>query len=416
NSDLKVKTGFYETDAVTLLLMPLFIGDTAVGVIELASRHKFTDEKIAYLEKITEKIAIAIVTLQADEKTSELLAETQSQAEELETQQEELRQMNIELISQKNKLQQSEEELRTNQEELEEKNDELEQKARLLEENYEAINSKNKALENARYAIQSQYDELQRVGKYRSDFLANMSHELRTPLNSILILADLIAANREHNLTPKQIEFAQIIHNSGNDLLKLINEILDLTKIESGKLSLEVAPFEIKGLDPAPLFGELAKEKNIKLEVNFHDDLPETMVSDHFRIEQILKNLLSNAFKFTEEGGIVSLDVFVPDNNPAYNLRSLKEASRVIAFAVCDTGMGISEEEQKVIFDAFRQADSSTTRKFGGTGLGLSISKQLAHLLGGEIHLESEVKRGSCFTLYIPEKLTIYEKVTKTYL
>ncbi|CAN5374792.1 hypothetical protein BH23BAC1_BH23BAC1_12560 [soil metagenome] len=237
-----------------------------------------------------------------------------------------------------------------------------------------------------------------------------MSHELRTPLNSILILAKLIAENREGNLSSKQVEFADVIHNSGNDLLKLINEILDLTKIEAGKLSLEIQQFKLKRLYIESLFNELAREKNIDFSINYDEKLPTEIVSDQFRIEQILKNLLSNAFKFTQPEGRVTLDIFIPPAGTTFQNPDLRDSKEVVAFAIRDTGIGISEEDQKTIFDAFRQADSSITRKFGGTGLGLSICKELAQILGGEIKVESKVGTGSCFTLYIPNKVEKVEE------
>lgn len=410
-SEFKIKTSFSESEPAEIIIVPLFAQEEAVGVLELAAREAFNEDQIDYLERISEKIATTLITIRADIKTAELLSETQTQAEELETQHEELRQVNQELFNQKERLQLSEEELKANQEELEEKNAELEEKAKQLQENNSLINNKNRELEMARHAIQLQLDELQRVGKYRSDFLANMSHELRTPLNSILILAKLISENREKNLTSKQIEFAQVIHNSGNDLLKLINEVLDLTKIEAGKLSLEVNEFDPKQLNLKPVFQEIAKEKNIRFEVSYDENLPDTISSDKFRIEQVLKNLLSNAFKFTDEGGEVRMDVFVPERTHMLKSMTLNEADKVIAFSVTDTGVGISAEDQKVIFDAFKQADSSTTRKFGGTGLGLSICKELAQLLGGELLVESELSKGSCFTLYLPDKIDFVEDV-----
>lgn len=410
-SEFKIRTSFSESEPAEIIVVPLFAQDQAVGVLELAAREAFTDDKIDYLLRISEKIATTIITIRADIKTAELLSETQTQAEELETQHEELRQVNQELFDQKERLQLSEEELKANQEELEEKNAELEEKAKQLGENNTLINNKNRELEMARQAIQLQLDELQRVSKYRSDFLANMSHELRTPLNSILILAKLISENREKNLTAKQIEFAQVIHNSGNDLLKLINEVLDLTKIEAGKLSLEVMEFDPRELNLKSIFQEFAKEKNILFEVNYGNNLPDTISSDKFRIEQVLKNLLSNAFKFTDEGGEVRLDMFVPKDIRMLKSMTLKEADNVVAFSVTDTGVGISAEDQKVIFDAFKQADSSTTRKYGGTGLGLSICRELAQLLGGELLVESELGKGSCFTLYLPDKIDFVEDV-----
>ena len=410
-SEFKIKTSLSESEPAEIVIVPLFAQDQPVGVLELAAREVFSEESIEYLQRISEKIATTVITIKADIKTAELLSETQTQAEELETQHEELRQVNQELLNQKDRLQLSEEELKANHEELEEKNAELEKKAKQLQDNYLLITKKNRELEMARHAIQLQLDELQRVGKYRSDFLANMSHELRTPLNSILILAKLISENKEKNLTNKQVEFAEVIHNSGNDLLKLINEVLDLTKIEAGKLTLEVTEFDPRELTLKPIFEEIAKEKNIHFEISYDKSLPDSISSDKFRIEQVLKNLLSNAFKFTEDGGEVRLEVHIPNSTKMLQSMTLKEADQVIAFSVRDTGIGISPKDQKAIFDAFKQADSSTTRKYGGTGLGLSICKELAHLLGGELLLESEENKGSAFTLYIPDKIDFVEEI-----
>ena len=394
---MKIKTGFSEIDPATIIILPLIFSSDVVGAVELCSRKKYTPLQQEFLRVASERIAIVIHSLKAHLQTQELLYETQNQSEELETQQEELRQMNAELRA-------SEEELKVNQEELQEKNAELEEKAQLLEEQYEALDTKNKALEDARQAIELKVQQVETVSKYKSDFLANMSHELRTPLNSILILSRLLSDNPEKTLSEKQAEHAHIIHKSGSDLLKLINEILDLSKIESGMIKLEREQIRIQELGLESTFRELAKNKEVNFSVNYAPGL-NTLTTDRFRLEQILKNFLSNAFKFTEAGGSVNISVY-PLTEKQKQLRSqrLQEYGDTIAFAVTDTGIGIPKDKQEIVFEAFQQADTSTTRKYGGTGLGLAISRELAALLGGEISLESQPGAGSTFTLYLPKE------------
>jgi CheY-like chemotaxis protein/signal transduction histidine kinase/HAMP domain-containing protein len=407
---LRIRSGLVDINPASVVFLPLSYNDELVGAIEIAKKDQFEPSHLEFLDSIKEKIAMVIISLKADLKTAELLYETQNQAEELETQQEELRQINDELREQSIRLQASEEELKTNQEELMEKNAELEEKANQLEEQYEAIRVKNKQLEEAREAIDIKINQVETISKYKSEFLANMSHELRTPLNSILILAKLVEENKEKNLTPKQIEFASVIHNSGSDLLKLINEILDLAKIESGKISLDIKEVPLKELDVKNQFVQLAKEKRLKFDVSYEEGLPVTMETDTFRLQQILRNLLSNAFKFTSEGGSVEMNVAVASDKVKFSNEKLRKAHTVIAFGIKDTGIGIPEEKQHIVFEAFQQADTSTTRRFGGTGLGLSISRELAQLLGGEIQLESQENVGSKFTLYLPQYLQAQEQ------
>lgn len=395
DTHLKLKTGLSESDPANIIILPLQFTENVVGAIELGSRKQYTDLQRQFFQAATERVSVMVHTLKAHIQTQELLYETQNQAEELETQQEELRQLNAELKA-------SEEELRVNQEELQEKNSELEEKAQLLEEQYEALRGKNKALEDARQAIELKINQVETVSKYKSDFLANMSHELRTPLNSILILSRLLADNNENTLSTKQIDHAQIIHRSGNDLLKLINEILDLSKIESGMIRLEVEEINVSDIQLEPVFSEMAKKKNIHFSQHIAPGTFDTFTSDRFRLEQILKNFIGNAIKFTDEGGEVELSIYPAHNHLKLTSESLKEHANVIAFTVKDNGIGIPKEKQDVVFEAFQQADSSTTRKYGGTGLGLTICKELATLLGGELQLESEPGVGSSFTLYLP--------------
>jgi CheY-like chemotaxis protein/HAMP domain-containing protein len=393
---LRIRTGLSDIEPATVIILPLYFGNTLVGALELASRQAYNEVKRRLLDSASERISVLIFTLKAHLQTQELLYETQNQAEELETQQEELRQLNAELKA-------SEEELRVNQEELQEKNAELEEKAQLLEEQYESLAAKNKALEDAREAIELKIQQVETVSKYKSDFLANMSHELRTPLNSILILSRLLADNTENTLSTKQIDHAQIIHRSGNDLLKLINEILDLSKIESGMIRLETDEVKLENISMEPLFREMAAKKKIHFKETFTPGSFETIVTDRFRLEQILKNFIGNAMKFTEQGGEVELAIYPVTSRPKFRSEYLREQTDIVAFAVRDTGIGIAKEKQDVVFEAFQQADTSTTRKYGGTGLGLTISKELATLLGGEVVLESEPGKGSTFTLYLPK-------------
>lgn len=391
---MKIHTGLSEIPPANITIVPLQFSDTVIGAIELCSRLPSTQLQQDLLKTMGDRISIVVHTLKAHLKTQELLYETQNQAEELETQQEELRELNSELKT-------SEEELKVSQEELQEKNSELEEKAQLLEEQFEALRSKNSALEDASQAIELKVQQVEAVSKYKSEFLANMSHELRTPLNSILILSRLLADNPGKNLNEKQSEHARIIHKSGADLLKLINEILDLSKIESGMIRLEMASFKLDELDLVTTFQEQARNKQVKFRFDYNED-GLMMYTDRFRLEQILKNFLGNAIKFTNKGGEVVLSIHKVKEKPLFKAEQLIQSKEVIAFSVKDTGIGIPKEKQEAIFEAFQQADASTTRKYGGTGLGLAISKELATLLGGEIRVESKAGEGSTFTLFLP--------------
>lgn len=324
-----------------------------------------------------------------------------SQTEELKAQQEELEEANSGLEEQAQKLKASEEELKVQQEELMQANQELEEKSQLLEEKNQAVNEKNEELEAASYELQQKAEELALSSKYKSEFLANMSHELRTPLNSILLLSRLLADNGDKNLSPEQIEFAKVIHNSGNGLLELINEILDLSKIESGKMGLDIEDVTISAVrkNINDMFNALAKEKGISFSVQVLEGIQEHLRTDRIRIEQVLKNFLSNAFKFTEKGK-VELIIRTTSEEEATKMRI--NAANFISFEVKDSGIGIPAEKHAMVFEAFQQADGSTRRKYGGTGLGLSISREIARMLGGDILLESEAGKGSSFTMVIP--------------
>jgi CheY-like chemotaxis protein/CHASE3 domain sensor protein/putative methionine-R-sulfoxide reductase with GAF domain len=382
-----ISSSFGEALPKNILVVPFIFGDTVAGVIELGSFHDFTGLQQQYLDIVANNIAIAITSSKSREKAKELLEETQLQAEELQVQQEELEQSNEELQTKTEMLEKSETELKSQQEELQQTNEELEVKADLLEE------QKNK-LELAKMDVETKAGELELAGKYKSEFLANMSHELRTPLNSILILAQLLAENKNRSIGEKEMEFARNIHSSGTDLLNLIDEILDLSKVEAGKMELEIAEINIGNIatNLRAVFNGIADNKSIDFEIIHQTENPgNPLYTDQQRLEQILRNLLSNAFKFTGHGGKVKLTI---DN----------EQDGVIAFSVTDTGIGIPENKQGVVFKAFAQADGSTKRKYGGTGLGLSISRELAQALGGEINLQSEEGKGSRFTLSLPVK------------
>lgn len=382
----------------SIFIQPVFYQDTLKAIIELAFLHDVPPDTGSFFDKVVHSIGVSINAAEARVEMQELVEKTQQQAEELETQHEELRATNEELIRKTQLLQVSEEELMVQQEELKQTNAEIEEKAQLLEE-------RNKAIELAREAIALKAEELELSSKYKSDFLANMSHELRTPLNSILILAKILKENKQATLTEEQIKYAGVIHNAGSDLLSLINDILDLSKIESGKIDLSIEEVSVSDVhyDLEMLFKEVANNKKIDFLFNFAPGVPDIINSDRMRVQQVLKNLLSNAFKFTPEKGTVTLDVSLANPGQRYYTDSLKgEDKLIMAFKVKDTGIGIPDEKQKVIFEAFQQADGSTSRKYGGTGLGLSISRQLANILGGEIQVESVVNQGSTFTLYLP--------------
>ena len=395
---ITISSGLGKTTPKCILIQPFLFQDQLKGVLELAFATEIADEVYEFFDTVIDSIAVGINAAQGRVKMQILMEQTQQQAEELETQHEELRATNEELIRKTELLQVSEEELMVQQEELKQTNAEIEEKAQLLEE-------RNKAIELAKEAIALKAEELELSSKYKSDFLANMSHELRTPLNSILILAKILKENKPLNLSPEQIKYAGVIHNAGSDLLTLINDILDLSKIESGKVDLTIEEVEVNEIkvDMEMLFKEVANNKKINFEYKATDDVPLMIKSDRMRVEQILKNLLSNAFKFTPENGTVTMDVSLAKAGHHYYSESLKgETKPILAYKVQDSGIGIPEDKQKVIFEAFQQADGSTSRKYGGTGLGLSISRQLANLLGGEIQVESVVNQGSSFTLYLP--------------
>jgi CheY-like chemotaxis protein/CHASE3 domain sensor protein/putative methionine-R-sulfoxide reductase with GAF domain len=392
-----ISTTFGHIRPKSILTVPFILEDTVIAVIQLGTIHAFGERQIQYLQLIGDSVAVALSSAKVREEAKELLEETQRQAEELESQQNELRQANEELHAKTELLEKSESELKGQQDELHQTNIALEEKAMLLEE-------QKQKLEDAKTEIENKAHEIETTSKYKSEFLANMSHELRTPLNSILILAQLLVDNRNRTLSEKEMEYARNIHSSGEDLLDLINEILDLSKVESGKMQLDIAEVPIQHVveNVTTMFSPVSKNKGVNFNVHADAKLPATFTTDAQRVEQIIRNLLSNAFKFTAKGGKVELTIARPSRTISFRNKRLKDVSDIIAFTVADTGTGIPAEKLEIIFEAFQQGDGSTKRKYGGTGLGLSISRELAHALGGEIQVESEEGKGSTFTLYLP--------------
>ena len=371
-----IRTGMYEAAPRNIIVLPVLFEDEVKAVIELASLTGFTASHLAFLEQLTANIGIVLNSIEATMQTEDLLQQSQQLAAELQAR----------------------------QRELQKTNEQLAQKAEQLAERNVEVERKNQEIEHARRALEEKAAELALTSKYKSEFLANMSHELRTPLNSILILGQQLSDNPENNLTARQVEFARTIHAAGTDLLNLISDILDLSKIESGTVSVEAEDVIItKVLDMvARPFRHEAENRRLSFETHVDPHLSRNIITDSKRLQQILKNLLSNAFKFTEQGG-VRLSISSVDGGWSTEHPILKRAASVVAFEVSDTGIGIPAEKQRLIFEAFQQADASTSRRFGGTGLGLAISRELASLLGGEIQLRSAPGVGSTFTLYLPQ-------------
>ena len=388
----KVSSGLGEGATRSVLVMPTSDDDRVNGVIELGFLRPLDERDVELVELIAGNIGTSIEAARYRQRLQEVLAETQQLNEELQVQQEELKTANEELEEQSRILKESQAHLETQQAELEQTNEQLAEQTQTLAEQRDAMDRKNVELNQAQLQLEDRADELQRSSKYKSEFLANMSHELRTPLNSSLILAKLLAENPQDNLSAEQVKFAESIYSAGNDLLNLINDILDISKVEAGKL--EVRPENssvvrlVDGL--RGMFEPLAADRKLGFQVEVQADAPTLMFTDRQRLEQILKNLLSNAVKFTEQGE-VSLSVS-------------RAPGEGIAFTVRDSGIGIAPDQQESIFEAFRQADGTTNRRYGGTGLGLSISRDLATLLGGYISVSSEPGKGSVFTLVLPEQ------------
>jgi HAMP domain-containing protein/signal transduction histidine kinase/DNA-binding response OmpR family regulator len=373
---VQITSGLGRAQPRNLIVLPVLFEAETKAVIELASLAEFTSTHLTFLAQLTESIGIVLNTIEATMQTEGLLQQSQKLAGELQTQQKELQQTN--------------EELATKAQQLAEQNAEVERK--------------NQEIEQARHALEEKAAELALASKYKSEFLANMSHELRTPLNSILILAQQLASNPDRNLNMKQVEFARNIHASGGDLLNLISDILDLSKIESGTVTVEPEEVLFSKVQEAVerSFRHVAEARHLTFKIESDNELPQSMITDLKRLQQVLKNLLSNAFKFTTHGSVV-FRMRVAKAGWSAEHAILKNSSRVIAFEVSDTGIGIPLDKQRIIFEAFHQADAGTSRRYGGTGLGLAISRELATLLGGEIRLVSNVNEGSTFTLYLPE-------------
>ncbi|MFE9881241.1 HAMP domain-containing protein [Streptomyces sp. NPDC005784] len=387
---LKISSGLGEAPPAQVIVLPVLFEGTVLGVIELASFTPFTQIQKDFLNQIAEMIATSVNTISVNTKTEVLLRQSQELTEQL-------RERSAELENRQKALQDS--------------NAELEDKAELLAQQNRDIEVKNTEIEEARQVLEERAEQLAVSMRYKSEFLANMSHELRTPLNSLLILAKLLADNADTNLTPKQVEFAETIHGAGSDLLQLINDILDLSKVEAGKM--DVSPTRIALVQLVDYveatFRPLTAEKGLDFSVRVSPELPATLHTDEQRLLQVLRNLLSNAVKFTDSGAVelvirpAGADVPVAIREQLLESGSLRDADAdLIAFSVTDTGIGIAASKMRVIFEAFKQADGTTSRKYGGTGLGLSISREIARLLGGEIYAQSEPGRGSTFTLYLP--------------
>nr|MDJ0624545.1 response regulator [Desulfocapsaceae bacterium] len=415
------------------LAAPVQSDGEVTGVILLGSMQPFDDLQKKFLDQNIGNMAILFNSAKSRQQIAELLADSQQQQEqlkaankeletkakalqeseaEMQAQQEELRVTNEELEEQTRALKESKAELQSQQEELRVTNEELEERSRALEKQKNEIWAKNSDLQEAQEIVERKVEELEIASKYKSEFLANMSHELRTPLNSILILSQLMSTNKDNNLTAKQVESAEAIHSSGSELLKLINEILDLSKVEAGKIDLVIEEISLQSIttDLQRMYKDVAENKGLNLEFIVRDELPETIITDSQRLHQILRNLLTNAFKFTEKG-TVSLEIARPSAKYVQGTSLPVETS--FAFAVKDEGIGIPEDKQQVIFEAFQQADGSTSRNYGGTGLGLSISRELVKLLGGSIHLESVDGEGSTFTVILPERNAAGAEVSK---
>ncbi|WP_414753152.1 response regulator [Anabaena sp. CCY 9910] len=400
---IRISSGLGAALPLNIIVLPVLFETEVIAVIEIASFHRFSELHLAFIDQFSEVIGVFLNSIYASAQTQNLLDESVALAAELRQSNQLLEQQTQDLENSELLLKQQQQELQQSNEELQQLNEELEEKAELLEIQNSEVARKNQEIEKARKFIEEKAEQLALSSKYKSEFLANMSHELRTPLNSLLILAKLLADNSSGNLSNKQVEYSQTIYSAGTDLLELINDILDLAKIESGTLSVELEPIDFADLHDyiERTFRQVAQDKGLSFSIELDERLPSTIFSDPKRLQQILKNLLANALKFTEQGGVtlrIGLDQ-INTNHP------------MITFAISDTGIGIPQEKQQIIFEAFQQVDGTTSRKYGGTGLGLSISRELTQMLGGRLGLVSQPGQGSTFTLYLPQ--TYPENQTK---
>ncbi|HET6908495.1 MAG TPA: HAMP domain-containing protein, partial [Mycobacteriales bacterium] len=384
-SYLTVKGGLGEAPPADVVVLPVLFEEQVLGVIELASFLPYSEQHLIFLDQLVETIGVVLNTIIANTRTEELLAQSQRLTQELQVQSAELQRTNAE----------------------------LEEKAQLLTEQSRDLEAKNREIELARLGLEEKALQLELASQYKSEFLANMSHELRTPLNSLLILAKLLSDNPENNLSEKQIEFARTIHRAGSDLLELINDILDLSKVEAGKMDVHPTAIDARALCETigQTFVPVSEQKGLSFLVEVDAGVPDNIDTDEQRIRQVLRNLLSNAFKFTDSGA-VTLKLSIADSSMRFGVPTLDDAAgQVLAFAVTDTGVGVAQDKLRHIFEAFQQADGTTSRKYGGTGLGLSISREIARLLGGAITVESEEGIGSTFTLFIPRAFPFADTV-----
>ena len=406
-----ISSGLGEAPPLNIIVLPVLFEDDVKAVIELASFGRFSETHQSFLEQLTESIGIVLNTIAANMRTEGLLKQSQRLTTELQSQQEELKTTNERLEQQAASLRKSEELLKAQQEKLTTTNEALEEKAEQLEKQNIEVERKNREVVLAKAALEEKAEQLALTSKYKSQFLANMSHELRTPLNSLLILSKLLADNPDTNLSDRQVEFARTIHSAGSDLLGLINDILDLSKIESGTVTLEIGEVVLGDLrnHMERTFSQVAQEKKLAFTIEMDEALPASIQTDEKRLAQVLNNLLSNAFKFTDAGGI-TFRIAPATEGWSVAHPTLNSAASVLAFTVIDTGIGIPEDKQRIIFEAFQQADGTTSRKYGGTGLGLSISREIARLLGGEIRVTSTPGKGSAFTLYVPRSYDAAEE------
>ncbi len=409
-SYITINSGLGEAPPKNIIVLPITFDGALLAVLELASLEEFSLSHRELMEQVAQGVGVIIKTIESNLKTEELLVDAKTKSEVLENQSNELKAINEEMEEQAKILRESQEELKNEQEELRATNEELEEKTKFLNLQKNEIEEKNKLVEESKKEVEEKAKNVEQASKYKSEFLANMSHELRTPLNSLLILAKNFADNTDGNLTEDQIEEAEIIYNGGNELLTLINDILDLSKVEAGKLDVikEDVSLEAVAQSMKTQFSHVAEKNGLKYVVEVASGLPLVILTDGQRVQQVLKNFLSNAMKFTRDGS-VSLKIFLAD--PAQGYLNENLTGEVVAFSVIDSGIGIPKEKQKAIFEAFQQADGSTNRNYGGTGLGLTISQRLARLMGGEIQVTSKEGEGSVFTLYLP--LAIGKKIAE---